>query len=82
VIAAREWWKKSDSIEVAIVGALNWIGPSTAAGLARTLEGAVHPMLMVDRLGRLVSKGVVEVVDARRVRGVTVRRYRVATEGR
>jgi hypothetical protein len=69
MIAARDWWRAPDPIELAIVDALRWIGPLTAAELARTFEGAVRPMFMVGRLRRLLSKGAVEVVDARQMRG-------------
>jgi hypothetical protein len=82
VIAASDWWQRADPIELAIVDALRWVGPMTAADLTRVFEGAVHPVLTAGRLRRLLSKGAVEVVDVRRMRGVTVRRYRVAREER
>jgi hypothetical protein len=83
VIAARDWWQRADSVEVAIVDAMRWINEAlTAADLARIFAGSLHPALLVDRLRRLVSEGVVEVVDSRQMRGVTVRRYRVVSEVR
>jgi hypothetical protein len=80
LLAAREWWRRADTIELAIVDALSWIGPLTAADLVRTFEGAVHPVFVLTRLRRLLSVGAVEVVESRKVRGVTVRRYRAARE--
>lgn len=82
MIAARDWWRTADPIELAIIDALLWIGPLMAVDLTRTFEGAFHQVLLLNRLRRLVSEGVVEVVDFRQMRGVTVRRYRAALEGR
>jgi hypothetical protein len=78
VIAASDWWRTADSIELAIVDALGWVGPMRAADLARTLEGDFGPRLVVNRLQRLVAAETVEVVETRQMRGVSVRLYRVA----
>jgi hypothetical protein len=82
VIAAHGWWGAADPIEVAIVDALRWIGPLTAADLTCVFEDVVDAVALVYRLKRLVSEGIVEPIDPRRMRGVTVRRYRAAEEVR
>ncbi len=82
MIAAYDWWRTADPIEVAIVDALRWIGPLTAAELTHVFGGVFDPTMLLGRLRRLVSEGVIEAIDPRRVRGITVRRYRVAGEVR
>lgn len=82
MIAARDWWRTADPIEVAIVDALRWIGPLTAADLTRVFEDVVDAVALVHRLKRLVLEGVVEPIDARRTRGIMVRRYRAAVPNR
>lgn len=82
MIATRDWWQSADPIEVAIVDALRWMGPSTTAELTHVFGSAVDVILLVHRLKRLLSEGIVEVVDARRSHGVVVRRYGAADESR
>lgn len=82
MIAARDWWRAADPIEVAIVEALGWMGPLMAADLTRVFEDFVNVVLLMQRLRRLVSEGIVEAIDVRRARGIMIRRYRIADEFR